>query len=71
VRTWQEVVADEHAEQDEVVDDALQVEAERKLRLAGFRPELHFQVISHLSSKRSAVGVIFAVICADALTALE
>ena len=51
VRTWQKVVADEHAEEDEVVYDALQVEVERQRRLAGLRPELQLEVVPHLNKR--------------------
>ncbi len=56
-RTWQKIVADEHAEQDEVVDDALQVEVERQRRLGGLRPELQFEVVPHLHRNKSSSGM--------------
>ena len=44
-RTGQEVVANQHAEEHEVVDDTLQVEF--KGQGAGRGPELQLQVIAH------------------------
>ena len=51
-RTWQKVVADEHAEQHEVVDDAFQVEVERQRRLSGLRPELQLEIVPDLADLR-------------------